>query len=131
MNKAQQAIILLAHGSRDPLWRGPVEAVCARIQAARPDLDVRCAYLELCEPDLVTTLTAVASRGVAGVNIVPMFLGAGRHVREDLPGMVQQLAAAYPQMRLNLQPPIGEDERMAALMAHIASEAVPLDVQAP
>jgi len=117
-------IVLLAHGSRDPLWRRPMEAVRARIQAAQPDVEVRCAYLELCEPNLPTTIAAMDAQGVARVSIVPMFLGAGRHVREDLPQMVQELGQAFAHMHLRLQPLSGEDERMTALMADIASEAI-------
>ena len=119
-----QGIVLLAHGSRDPLWCRPMEAVRARIQAGQPGLAVRCAYLELCEPDLASAIAAMAAQGVACVNIVPMFLGAGRHVREDLPRRVQELARAFAQVELRLQPLIGEDERMTALMADIASEAI-------
>ena len=49
------AIILFAHGSRDPLWRAPIEAVAQRInQQTGNALLARCAYLELCEPDLPT-----------------------------------------------------------------------------
>lgn len=117
-------IVLLAHGSRDPLWRRPMEAVRARIQAAQPDVEVRCAYLELCEPDLATTIAAMSAQGMARVSIVPMFLGAGHHVREDLPHMVQELGQAFAPMHLRLLPLIGEDERMTALMADIASEAI-------
>lgn len=119
----RSGIVLLAHGSRDPQWRRPMEAVCARILAEQPLLAVRCAYLELCEPDLATALREMAALGVAHAGIVPMFLGTGRHAREDLPRMVRELAPAFPQMHLRLQPPIGEDERMTALMAHIAREA--------
>ena len=124
MTPDTQGIILLAHGSRDPLWCRPMEAVRARLQAGQPGLEVRCAYLELCEPDLASTIAAMAAQGVACVNIVPMFLGAGHHVREDLPHKVRELASTFAQLELRLQPFIGEDERMTALMADIASEAV-------
>ena len=36
-------IILFAHGSRDPLWRMPIEGVAADIRARQPDMAVRCA----------------------------------------------------------------------------------------
>lgn len=119
-----RGIILLAHGSRDPLWRGPIEAVRAQIQQTQPGLPVRCAYLELCTPGLAAAVHEIAALGVATVAIVPMFVGAGRHVREDLPRMVHDLGQALPHVRLSLQPPIGEDARMTTLMAHIACEAV-------
>ncbi|MBS0392083.1 MAG: CbiX/SirB N-terminal domain-containing protein [Comamonadaceae bacterium] len=120
MQQAQAAIILLAHGSRDPLWRQPIEAVAARIRASQPNLAVRCAYLELCEPALSAALRELAAQGVRRISIVPLFLGAGRHVRDDLPRQVQALALAHPHVALCLQPPIGEDDRLTALMADIA-----------
>ena len=117
-------IVLFAHGSRAPLWRLPMEAVLARMRAEQPVLEVRCAYLELCAPDLPSTVAAMAAQGITQVGIVPMFLGTGRHAREDLPRMVEELSQAFPQLRLHLSPPIGEDERMTALMARIAAEAL-------
>ena len=42
-----RGIILVGHGSRDPLWRGPIEAVAARLAAQQPTVATRCAYLEL------------------------------------------------------------------------------------
>ncbi|MBS0468339.1 MAG: CbiX/SirB N-terminal domain-containing protein [Proteobacteria bacterium] len=115
---------MLAHGSRDPLWRRPIEAVRTYIQQDRPDMPVRCAYLELCAPSLAAALQELAALDMRSVTIVPLFVGAGRHVREDLPRMVQELGQAYPHVQLRLQAPIGEDARMTALMAAIASEAI-------
>ncbi|MBS0506805.1 MAG: CbiX/SirB N-terminal domain-containing protein [Proteobacteria bacterium] len=115
---------MLAHGSRDPLWRGPIEAVRAQIEQAQPGLPVRCAYLELCTPGLAAAVQELAALGAGTVAVVPLFVGAGRHVREDLPRMVQDLGQAWPQVRLSLLPPIGEDARLTALMARIACEAV-------
>lgn len=124
MQQAQAAIILLAHGSRDPLWRQPIEAVAGHIRARQPGLAVRCAYMELCEPGLPAALDDLAAQGAACISIVPLFLGAGRHVRDDLPRQVQALALAHPHIDLRLQPPIGEDERVTALMADIAAHTV-------
>ena len=42
-----KAIVLFAHGSRDPLWHKPMEAVAAQIATQAPDTPVACAYLEL------------------------------------------------------------------------------------
>ncbi len=124
MQQSQLAIILLAHGSRDPLWRRPIEAVAARIQADQPRLLERCAYLELCAPDLAGAVAELATLGATQITIASLFLGAGRHVREDLPRMVQDLAHNFGHLQLRLQPPIGEDARMTALMADIASQSI-------
>jgi sirohydrochlorin cobaltochelatase len=117
-----KAIILFAHGSRDPLWRLPVESVAARLRAQQADVPVRCAYLELTAPDLASAVAELVNQGANQVTVVPMFLGAGRHAREDLPALVQQLRAAYPGVAFELQPAVGEDPRVLDLLARIASE---------
>jgi len=117
-----RAIVLIAHGSRDALWRSPIEAVRARTQALLPHCVVRCAYLELCPPDVAQTVAELAAAAVTRITLLPLFLGAGRHVREDLPRQVQVLAASYPHVQLHLCPPVGEDERLIALLAHMAQE---------
>jgi sirohydrochlorin cobaltochelatase len=120
----KSGVILFAHGSRDPLWRLPIDAVAQRMQALQPGLPVAVAFLELTEPDLPHTVESLMKQGVAHVRIVPMFLGVGRHAREDLPELVQGLIEAYPQMSFELLPAIGEHPAMTALMADIASGSV-------
>ena len=119
----QKAIVLFSHGSRDPLWRAPIEAVAARIAAQHPARPVACAYLELCTPSLAEATQQLVTQGATHVTVVPMFLGTGKHAREDLPVLVQQLHAAHPGVRFHVQTAIGEDPRMTALMAVIACEA--------
>ena len=114
--------VLFAHGSRDPLWRAPIEAVQTYIQTHNPQVPVRCAYLELCTPDLGQAVQELIDIGTRAITIVPMFLGTGKHAREDLPVLVQQLRDNHPQVAIHVQPAIGEDPRMTALMADIACE---------
>jgi sirohydrochlorin cobaltochelatase len=120
----KSGVILFAHGSRDPLWRLPIDAVAERMQALQPGLPVAVAFLELTEPDLPHTVELLMKQGVAHVRIVPMFLGVGRHAREDLPELVRGLTQAYPQMSFELLPAIGEHPAMTALMADIATGSV-------
>ena len=118
----RKAIILFGHGSRDALWRRPIEAVAARLTAQQPALLVRCAYLELDQPGLPAAVAQLAAQGATEITVVPMFLGTGKHAREDLPGLVQALRGAYPGVRFKLQQPVGEDPRMLDLLAKIALE---------
>lgn len=118
-------VVLFAHGSRDPLWRLPIDAVAQQMAAQSPGLPVAVAFLELTEPDLPSTVEQLMKQGIAHVRIVPMFLGVGRHAREDLPEMVRSLSDAYPQMRFELVPAIGEHPAMTALMARIAAGMEP------
>lgn len=119
---SRRAIVLFSHGSRDPLWRAPMEAVAARIAAQAPNPQVVCAYLELCAPSLADATRRVVAQGATQVTVVPMFLGTGKHAREDLPLLVQELRATHPDVQFHVQTAIGEDPRMTALMAEIACE---------
>jgi sirohydrochlorin cobaltochelatase len=85
---------------------------------------VRCAYLELTEPDLPSTVQALAAEGVGHIRIVPMFLGVGRHAREDLPALVQALQTSHPQLQLELLSPVGEQQAIQLLMAQWAVDGL-------
>lgn len=115
-----RATILFSHGSRDPLWRQPIEAVASHIRGIAPEVQVRCAYLELTDPDLPTSVDELVALGVTAITVVPMFLGVGRHAREDLPLLMTGLQTRYPQIAFNLKPAIGEDAQIIELMARIA-----------
>ncbi len=114
-----RGIILFAHGSRDPQWRAPMEAVAARAATLESAAIVRCAYLELMAPDLPACAAGMVAQGVMAITIVPMFLGVGRHAREDLPLLVAELRRLYPQVSFELRPSIGEDARVVDMLAQI------------
>ena len=125
MQQADIAIILLAHGSRDPLWRQPIEAVAARIAADRPGAAVRCAYIELCAPSLPEAAADLVRSGARSIRVVPLFLGMGKHAREDVPRLLAALRSAHAGVQFELQPPVGEDPRLVQLLARIAAENSP------
>ena len=113
-------IILFAHGSREPQWRAPIEAVAVQISARQPDARVRCAYLEICEPSLLDAASELIAAGARQLRVFPLFLGVGKHAREDLPLLIAQVRAAHPDVPIELLPAAGEYAQMTALMADIA-----------
>jgi sirohydrochlorin cobaltochelatase len=114
-------VIVFAHGSRDAQWRAPVEAVGAAIALQRPDVAVRCAYLELCEPSLPDAAAGMVAAGVRAIRIFPLFFGVGKHAREDLPELVAQLRSAHPGLPIDLLPAAGEHPQVVRLLAEIAT----------
>ena len=118
-------VVVFAHGSRDPLWRAPVESVAQQIRGADPSVRVACAYLELSEPDLATAVAGLVAQGVRAVRILPLFFGMGKHAREDLPVLVEQLVQSHPSVQFERLTAAGEDPRLTALLAQIALESHP------
>ena len=114
------AIILFAHGSRDPLWHKPIQSVAERITRRSPQTVVRCAYLELTEPDLPHVASALVAEGATSLCVVPMFLGVGRHAREDLPELISALKIDHPSVDITCQPAVGEQSQLLDLLAEIA-----------
>jgi sirohydrochlorin cobaltochelatase len=121
----KRALILFAHGARDPRWAAPFEAIADATRARAPDVDVRLAFLELMSPDLPTVADALAADGCTRIDILPLFLGTGGHLRRDLPPLVAGIAEQHPQMRVTLHGAAGEAPNViAALAAHAAQLAL-------
>lgn len=116
----EQGIVLFAHGSRDPRWREPLEAVARAVQERAPQALVRCAYLELAEPDFATAARELADSGVRRLRVVPMFLGMGKHAREDLPRLVEAARLSHPGLDIEVSGPVGESPEVVSLLADLA-----------
>jgi len=115
-----QGIILLAHGSRDERWREPIEAVARQVLADDPGARVACAYMELATPDLPTAAETLIGGGATAVRVVPLFLGMGKHAREDLPQQVEALRQRWPAVGFSLARIVGEEPELVDLLARIA-----------
>jgi sirohydrochlorin cobaltochelatase len=119
-----QGLILFAHGARDPRWAEPFERVAARVRELRPDWAISLAYLEFLAPDLDTAGAALAAGGCTEVEILPLFLGAGGHVRKDLPERVGKLRLNHPAVQWKLRPAAGESDILVEALARIAVQTM-------
>ena len=121
----QRGLLLFAHGARDPRWALPFEAVAgrARAQAAvalSPAPQVVLGFLEFMAPDLLGAGAQLVEGGCEVVDVVPLFLGAGGHVRKDLPVLMDTLRTRHPAVHWTLRPAIGEDASVVESMARAA-----------
>lgn len=115
------ALILLAHGSPDPAWIVPIEAIAARIRGAvPPGYPVVVAVLEHGKAlaEAVRDLRDARHRVIA---IVPVFLSdGGRHLRRDIPAMVTALRQTFSSVALLLAPALGTDAAVQDALAEAA-----------
>jgi len=107
---SSSAVILFAHGAREPEWARPFEVVRDRLRAQ--GLRVELAYLEIMKPTLQDAVKALAADGAKEVTVVPLFLAQGKHLKRELPDMVAALARAHPGVKLRTTPALGDDPSM-------------------
>ncbi len=115
-----RGMLLFAHGARDPRWAGPFEDVARRVREREPALAVQLAFLEFMAPSLREAGEMLVGAGCTRVDVIPLFLGAGGHVRKDLPELLAELSAAHPHIRWQLQRAIGEVDSVIEAMARAA-----------
>jgi len=115
--KGRDAILLFAHGARDPQWARPFEQIRAQVAKTLPETLVELAFLERMTPDLPAAVERLAQQDVEHVTVIPLFLGVGGHVKEDLAGLVGDVEQRYPAIRFRITAPIGEDDELIAAIA--------------
>jgi sirohydrochlorin cobaltochelatase len=120
----QHALVLFAHGARDPRWAAPFERLRGLVQAQRPDTVVSLAFLELMEPRLPELVPQLIAKGCDRITVVPVFLGQGGHVLRDLPLMVDGLRDAHPGVALKVVEAVGEDAAVLNAIAQYCVEAL-------
>ena len=108
-------LIACAHGTDNAQGRREIDAVRAGIAALRPDLDVREAYVDVQEPDLVDVVASLPP-GRSAV-IVPLLLSVGYHVKVDI-----ARAAASREGTVSALP-LGPDPRLAHVLQQRLAEA--------
>lgn len=119
------AVILFAHGARDPRWAEPFQRLQQIVAAQQPQSRVMLAYLELMSPGLPDAVAALVAQGIADISIVPLFLGPGAHLREDFPALLDELRQRYPQISLTTLPALGESDALLHAIAGWITQAMP------
>lgn len=114
------AIILFAHGARDPEWAEPIRRIQAAIRRQAPGVAVELAFLEFMAPDLKTCAQALVAGGARRVLVQPMFIAQGGHLKKELPVLVEDLRSTWPDVEFLLDRAIGEDEQVIQAMADAA-----------
>lgn len=114
------ALILFAHGARDPEWAAPLHRVRDAVRIRSPDLRVELAFLELMQPSLQKCAETLVGEGFQRLVIVPMFIAQGGHLKKDTPLILNALRERHPAVAFDLVGPVGEVESIVqAMAAHI------------
>ncbi|MGN6239654.1 MAG: sirohydrochlorin chelatase [Cellulosimicrobium cellulans] len=141
---AAPVLVGCSHGTSDLTGRDVIRALLEDVRAARPDLDVREAFVDVQQPEVADVVTSVVSptaavgdphgsaAGVADGSaadgaqpgdavVVPLLLSAGFHVSVDVAAAVEDRGPGSG--RAAAGSPLGPDPRLADLLAERLAEA--------
>lgn len=118
LRKEYDHVILLAHGSPDPLWKQPFEALYQNVIQTYGEGNVSLAYMELTTPSLEDAVANLESH-VRQLAVLPLFLAVGRHLRQDVPSQITALER--DDLQITLLPPIGDDAMVKDAMQAVVA----------
>jgi sirohydrochlorin cobaltochelatase len=108
LNTPHSALVLFAHGARDPEWAEPFRAIAASVAASRQDLTVKLAFLEFQSPTLGDAIAALVDGKHMTIHIAPLFMAQGGHLKHDVPQLLEDIRHHHPALKLDLLPAIGD-----------------------
>jgi sirohydrochlorin cobaltochelatase len=114
------ALILFAHGARDPEWANPLRRVQAAIRQRAAGMAVELAFLEFMAPNLHDCAAALVANGATKIVVLPMFIAQGGHLKREVPEMLDRLRSTWPAVQFSLAGAIGENEIVVQAMAEAA-----------
>lgn len=123
-----RAILIIDHGSKREEANHMLSCVANLLQQmVGDDVIVRHAHMELAEPTIPQGFAACVRAGAAEVLAFPYMLSPGKHVTRDVPRLVEEAAAEFPQVAYRVTDAFGVHEKLAELIALRAG----VDVVAP
>ena len=125
MEHTGNGLILFAHGARDPEWAEPFRDISKRIAATRDDLAVRLAFLEFQTPTLADVIAELAASGHTSIDIAPLFMAQGGHLKNDVPKLLAEARSRHPALKLELLPAIGDIADLRQAIAEWVANAIP------
>lgn len=116
-------VLMIGHGSRDAPANEEFEHLVARYQARRPEFELRHGYVELAQPSLADAVAALPD-DCRDVTLLPLFLFAAGHMKNDIPLALADLRRQRPDARCTAARAIGVHPAMAELAIERAGEVM-------
>ena len=112
-----KAILLVDHGSRRSEANEMLISMAELVQQmAGSDVIVRPAHMELAEPSIETGFRNCVDAGATDITVFPYMLSPGKHSTGDIPRMVGEVAAAYPDVAYTVTPAFGIHEKLGEVI---------------
>lgn len=112
-----KAILLVDHGSVREAANHMLECVGDLVRhLAGDDVIVRIAHMELAEPTIAQGFDACVQAGATEIVAFPYMLSPGKHSTRDIPRLVREAAARYPEVRFTVTSAFGVHDKLAEVV---------------
>lgn len=122
----RNVVLIVGHGSREARANDEFEQLVVAWQARRPELELRHGYIELARPTLAEALDAAAS-SADSVTLLPLFLFAAGHVKNDIPLALAEARRAHRRVAFAATRALGVHAGLVELLLERAAEASALN----
>ncbi|GAX91814.1 sirohydrochlorin chelatase [Effusibacillus lacus] len=109
-------IVLVAHGSPSQSANEELLQIVKLLETTGEYQVIQPAYLESAEPDIPTGIELCIDRGAEQILVVPYFLLAGTHAREELPRYVALARKKHSSVPIRLAETIGYHPALAEII---------------
>ncbi|MFV0430506.1 MAG: CbiX/SirB N-terminal domain-containing protein [Arachnia sp.] len=89
------ALVIAGHGTRDQNGAATSLALVDHVRELLPDVRVEAGFVELTPPTIADALAEVLADHPRAV-VVPLMIGAGGHLRDDIPEAVEAVRQRHP-----------------------------------
>lgn len=112
----EQAILIIAHGSKVKETDLIMEDYMSALRHADPEMHYEKCYLQLMAPMLDEAIEKLYAKGVRKIKAFPFFLFNGNHIKEDIPMELDKLKAIYPDLKVEFLDNIGFDAKLVEVI---------------
>jgi sirohydrochlorin ferrochelatase len=105
----QQAILLIAHGSREEIANREVIEMAERLGSRLPGVPVIPCFLDVVQPGIPAGFHQAVASGARRITAVPYFLATGAHVGQDIPRILDECRSQCPGVEVQITAAIGPD----------------------
>ncbi|MEV0847388.1 sirohydrochlorin chelatase [Streptomyces sp. NPDC049954] len=117
------ALLVVAHGSRDPRHSRTVRALVRRAGRLRPGLRVATAFLDFDTPSVPQALERLAAQGVHEVVALPLLLTRAFHAKSDIPAVLEESRRRVPGLRVRQADVLGPSPLLTAALERRLAQA--------
>ncbi|MEU9109206.1 sirohydrochlorin chelatase [Streptomyces xanthophaeus] len=117
------ALLVIAHGSRDPRHAATVHALTRRARSLRPGLRVETAFLDFNTPTVGQALSALYLSGVREVVALPLLLTRAFHAKSDIPAALAESASRLPGLSVRVADVLGPSPLLHSALDRRLAEA--------